>query len=182
MQMIPEAWQNQSKMYGEKRAFYEWAACLMEPWDGPALFTFSDGRYIGASLDRNGLRPCRFYITNDNRMICASEVGTIAIDPAKIVQKGRLMPGKMLLVDTEAGKVVDDGDLKASLCAIKPYRQWLDKHLITMEMVRKNYFIKNSGFVGNFLDASPIHEDKRMLIFGFNYETLNMIISPMVCA
>lgn len=168
--MIPEAWQNQRRgMSYEKRAFYEWAACLMEPWDGPALFTFADGRYIGATLDRNGLRPCRFYVTKSGQMICASEVGTIAIPSSEIVSKGRLQPGKMLLVDTERGIIVDDTDLKEEVCSAMPYRSWLDSRLITMENVRRSYFIKNSGFVGNFLDSSPIHHDKRMLIFGFRY-------------
>ncbi|KAJ3393692.1 glutamate synthase [NADH] [Lobulomyces angularis] len=179
MMMIPEAWQNQTSMSQQKKAFYEWAACLMEPWDGPALFTFSDGRYIGASLDRNGLRPCRFYITENDRMICASEVGTIFVDPKTIVKKGRLQPGKMLLVDTLEGRVVGDKELKDKICSEKPFGKWIEDNLITMTQVREHFFKKNSGFIGNFLDTTKIHEDKRMLVFGFNFECLNMIIVPM---
>ncbi|KAJ3214001.1 glutamate synthase [NADH], partial [Clydaea vesicula] len=179
MMMIPEAWQNQKNMSQQKKDFYQWAACLMEPWDGPALFTFSDGRYIGASLDRNGLRPCRFYITENDRMICASEVGTIFVDAKTIVKKGRLQPGKMLLVDTLEGRVVGDKELKDKICSDKPFGKWIDNGLITMKQVRDHFLTKNSGFIGNFLDTTKIHEDKRMLVFGFNYECLNMIIVPM---
>ncbi|KAK5047400.1 glutamate synthase [NADH], partial [Cryomyces antarcticus] len=114
MMMVPEAWQGNRSMDPAKQAFYEWASCMMEPWDGPALFTFADGRYCGANLDRNGLRPCRYYVTDDDRIVCASEVGTIQIDPERIVQKGRLQPGRMLLVDTVAGRIVDDSELKAT--------------------------------------------------------------------
>lgn len=106
MVMIPEAWQNNPLMEPEKKAFYQWAASIMEPWDGPALFIFADSRYCGASLDRNGLRPCRFYLTNEDIMVCASEVGTLRVDPETVVQKGRLQPGKMLLVDTVEGRIV----------------------------------------------------------------------------
>ena len=115
MIMVPEAWQGNPAMDPAKSAFYEWAACQMEPWDGPALFTFSDGRYCGANLDRNGLRPCRFYVMDDDRIVCASEVGTIAIDPERVMQKGRLQPGKMLLVDTLAGRIIDDAELKQTV-------------------------------------------------------------------
>ena len=113
MLMVPEAWQGSEKDPA-KVAFYQWAACLMEPWDGPALFTFCDGRYCGANLDRNGLRPCRWVTTNDDIMVCASEVGTVAIPPETITAKGRLRPGRMLLVDTVEGRIVDDRELKSS--------------------------------------------------------------------
>ena len=132
MIMVPEAWQDNVAMDPEKAAFYEWAACQMEPWDGPALFTFADGRYCGANLDRNGLRPCRYYITDDDRIICASEVGTIIIDPERIVQKGRLQPGKMLLVDTLAGRIVDDAELKRTVSGRQDFRSWLHQELLTL--------------------------------------------------
>src|SRR5215469_11473335 len=132
MLMIPEAWQGNRGMDPTKQAFYEWAACMMEPWDGPALFTFSDGRYCGANLDRNGLRPCRYYVTDDDRIICASEVGTIPIEPEHIMQKGRLQPGKMLLVDTEAGRIVDDTELKQTVASRHDFSAWIQKQLISM--------------------------------------------------
>ena len=179
MMMIPEAWQNQPDMEPEKKAFYEWAACLMEPWDGPALFTFSDGRYVGASLDRNGLRPCRFYITNEDMMVCASEVGTIAMDPDVIVSKGRLQPGKMLLVDTVEGRVVDDHELKMDICNHRPFGTWVDKNLLTMEGLCE-WMKKNVRQKKHVLDLNSVTEDKRMLAFGFTLEQLTMIITPMV--
>lgn len=179
MMMVPEAWQNQPNMEPEKRAFYEWAACLMEPWDGPALFTFSDGRYVGASLDRNGLRPCRFYITKDNTMICASEVGTIYVDPLTIVSKGRLQPGKMLLVDTLEGRVVDDKELKLNICAKKPFGKWIKEEMVTMSAL-KDWVIRSGRWRKHTLDPFSVTEDKRMLAFGFTIEHLNMVIAPMV--
>ena len=106
MTMVPEAWQNDPAMDLEKKNFYRWASCTMEPWDGPALVTFSDGRYVGAILDRNGLRPSRFYVTTDNIMVMASEVGVYDAPAEKVVQKGRLMPGKMLLVDTAEKRII----------------------------------------------------------------------------
>ncbi|ODQ81455.1 hypothetical protein BABINDRAFT_159742 [Babjeviella inositovora NRRL Y-12698] len=138
MVLIPEAWQNNPDIDPQKKAFYEWAACLMEPWDGPALFTFADGRYCGANLDRNGLRPCRFYVTDDDMMVCASEVGVIPLDAARIVQKGRLQPGRMLLVDTKEGKIVDDRELKQMVARKFDFRSWVLANLITMpELQRK---------------------------------------------
>ncbi|KAF0453232.1 glutamate synthase [Gigaspora margarita] len=179
MMMIPEAWQNNFAMEPEKRAFYQWAACLMEPWDGPALFTFSDGRYCGASLDRNGLRPCRFYITTDDLMICASEVGTIGIEPERIVKKGRLQPGKMLLVDTEEGRVVDDKELKLSVATKANFRSWLDKYMITLDNVIEK--IKSTGNgISVELDDIPVSEDPRLQAFGYTIEQLNLLVLPML--
>ncbi|RIB13583.1 nucleophile aminohydrolase [Gigaspora rosea] len=179
MMMIPEAWQNNFAMEPEKRAFYQWAACLMEPWDGPALFTFSDGRYCGASLDRNGLRPCRFYITTDDLMICASEVGTIGIEPERIVKKGRLQPGKMLLVDTEEGRVVDDKELKLSVASKANFRSWLDKYMITLDNVIEK--IKSTGNgISVELDDIPVSEDPRLQAFGYTIEQLNLLVLPML--
>ncbi|KAI9209677.1 uncharacterized protein BJ171DRAFT_436843 [Polychytrium aggregatum] len=179
MMMVPEAWQNQPNMEPEKRAFYEWAACLMEPWDGPALFTFSDGRYVGACLDRNGLRPCRYYTTEDDIMICASEVGTINVDPATITAKGRLQPGRMLLVDTEQGRIVDDNELKMEICAQKPFANWITENMIRLDDVRA-WAKENGLYTRAPLDEAKIFEDKKLLAFGFSLEQLNMIISPMV--
>ncbi|KAJ1666767.1 glutamate synthase [NADH] [Coemansia sp. RSA 1646] len=173
MVMVPEAWQNNPLMPAEKRAFYEWASCIMEPWDGPALFTFSDGRYCGASLDRNGLRPCRYYITKDDRMICASEVGTVKIDPATIVQKGRLMPGRMLLVDTKAGTIVDDEKLKIRYAQQYPFQQWIDKNQITLKHLDPSH-------KPAVVDDTPVSRDRRLRVFGYSAEQLNLILAPMV--
>ncbi|KAJ1943630.1 glutamate synthase [NADH], partial [Linderina macrospora] len=173
MVMVPEAWQNNPAMPAEKRAFYEWASCIMEPWDGPALFTFSDGRYCGASLDRNGLRPCRYYITKDDRMICASEVGTVKIDPELVQEKGRLMPGRMLIVDTKAGEVVDDEKLKLGFAQRRPFRQWLDRNQITLAHLQPN--TKPVA-----IDDEPISRDRRLRVFGYSAEQLNLILGPMV--
>ncbi|KAJ2415214.1 glutamate synthase [NADH] [Coemansia sp. RSA 2530] len=173
MVMVPEAWQNNPTMPSAKRAFYEWASCVMEPWDGPALLTFSDGRYCGASLDRNGLRPCRYYITSDDRMICASEVGTVDIDPAMVVEKGRLMPGRMLLVDTREGVVVDDEKLKLQHAQRYPFQQWLDTHQIKISHLA----VKDAATVD---DQVPVSQDRRMRAFGYSAEFLNLILGPMV--
>lgn len=176
MVMVPEAWQNHPHMDPTKRAFYEWASCIMEPWDGPALLTFSDGRYCGASLDRNGLRPCRYYVTSDDRMICASEVGTVKIDPKLVVQKGRLMPGRMLLVDTKQGTIVDDEKLKLQYAQQYPFQDWLDKNQIKLEALPTDS--------GNTTQASiskvPLSEDRRLRAFGYSAEQLNLILQPMV--
>ncbi|ORX71905.1 glutamate synthase [Linderina pennispora] len=144
-------------MPAEKRAFYEWASCIMEPWDGPALFTFSDGRYCGASLDRNGLRP----------------VGTVKIAPELVQSKGRLMPGRMLLVDTKAGEVVDDEKLKLGFAQRRPFRQWLDQNQITLSQLPVS--AKPVA-----IDQEPISRDRRLRVFGYSAEQLNLILGPMV--
>lgn len=125
MTMVPEAWQNDKTMPQEKRDFYQWSACVMEPWDGPALISFTDGRYIGAVLDRNGLRPSRFYVTADNLLIMASEVGVYDTDPSNVILKSRLKPGRMLLVDTEEKTLIQDVQLKSHIARSRPHSQWL---------------------------------------------------------
>ena len=120
MMMIPEAWQQHPNMPAEKRAFYEYHSCLMEPWDGPASIAFTDGTYIGAVLDRNGLRPSRYYITDDDKCLMASEVGVLPIDPGSIVKKGRLQPGKMFLIDFDEGRMIPDEELKKEFAARAP--------------------------------------------------------------
>src|SRR5690606_25620176 len=124
MMMIPEAWQNHESMPEAKRAFYEYHSCLMEPWDGPASIAFTDGHYIGAVLDRNGLRPSRYYLTHDDRVIMASEVGVLPLDPRLIKEKGRLQPGRMFLIDFEQGRLIPDEELKAELSSRRPYAEW----------------------------------------------------------
>lgn len=177
MMMIPEAWQNNQLMEPEKRAFYQWSASLMEPWDGPALFIFSDGRYCGASLDRNGLRPCRFYITSEDIMICASEVGTMKVDSELIVKKGRLQPGKMLLVDTVEGRVVDDKELKLTTARRQEFGRWIGEQRVTLEEV----IIKNGQTFEVTLDETTVHTDARLKAFGYSFEQLNLLMIPMVC-
>lgn len=177
MMMVPEAWQGNQAMDAEKKAFYEYAACLMEPWDGPALFTFADGRYCGANLDRNGLRPCRFYVTDDDRIICASEVGTIPIEPERVIQKGRLQPGKMLLVDTEAGRIIDDSELKHQVATRQPFQQWLDKHLLKLPNVIEE--ISQKEDLGFELSEHSIQEDPFLSAYGYSFEQVSLLLGPM---
>ena len=180
MMLVPEAWQDQPNIDPKKAAFYEWAGCLMEPWDGPALFTFADGRYCGANLDRNGLRPCRFYIMDDDRIICASEVGTIGIEPEKIVQKGRLQPGKMLLVDTVAGRIIDDKELKHQVSSRMDFQLWVDKHLLRLPTLVEK--VDKFGIsLKAALDNSSVQNDVRLLAFGYSFEQVSLLLGPMVC-
>lgn len=180
MLLVPEAWQDNVAMEPEKAAFYEWAACIMEPWDGPALFAFADGRYCGANLDRNGLRPCRFYVTDDDRIICGSEVGTISIDPDRVVRKGRLQPGKMLLVDTVAGRIVDDKELKLTVSNRHDFKSWIDLQLLTLPDVYEE--LKVSGTDLSYrLDEVRLQGDQRLLAFGYSFEQVSLLLGPMVC-
>src|SRR5438552_7506277 len=133
MLIVPEAWAGNPLMDEDRRAFYEYHAALMEPWDGPAAMAVSDGRQIGATLDRNGLRPARYVVTDDDYIVMASEVGVLDIPEHKIVKKWRLQPGKMLLVDLEQGRIVDDDDLKRELASTKPYREWIDRTRVALE-------------------------------------------------
>ena len=178
MLMVPEAWQDNLAMDPAKAAFYEYAACLMEPWDGPALFTFSDGRYCGANLDRNGLRPCRYYVTDDDRIVCASEVGTIMIDPEKIVQKGRLQPGKMLLVDTVAGRIVDDAELKHSVSSRQNFRSWIQKELLTLPAIYSQLEERGTD-LGYKLNDVGVQEDPMLKAFGYSFEQVSLLLGPM---
>ena len=122
MMMIPEAWQQHAEMSEQKRAFYEFQSCLMEPWDGPASIAFTDGHYIGAVLDRNGLRPSRYYITDDDRCIMASEVGVLPVDPERVIEKGRLRPGRIFLIDFERGRMIPDEEIKIEWVAAATLR------------------------------------------------------------
>src|SRR6476661_7665045 len=133
LMMIPEAWENHATMSAEKRAFYRYHSSLMEPWDGPASIAFTDGTVIGAVLDRNGLRPSQYWVTDDDRVIMASEAGVVDVDPARVVSKGRLQPGKMFLVDTAKGRIVGDEELKSELANERPYQQWLEQGLVHLD-------------------------------------------------
>ncbi|MDQ1482369.1 MAG: glutamate synthase large chain, partial [Actinomycetota bacterium] len=133
LMMIPEAWENHEEMDPARRAFYEFHATFIEPWDGPACVTFTDGTVIGAVLDRNGLRPGRYWVTDDGLVVLASETGVLDLDPSRVVRKGRLQPGKMFLVDTEHGRIVSDDEVKSTLAAENPYEEWLHAGLINLE-------------------------------------------------
>lgn len=178
MMLVPEAWQNNDLMEPEKKAFYKWASCLQEPWDGPALFTFSDGRYCGANLDRNGLRPCRFVVTSDDIMVCASEVGTIYLDPATIVMKGRLKPGRMLLVDTKEGRIVDDKELKLATARKRPFAAWAEEQILQLPNIMMKVARQHS--LTPIIDETSLASDPKLLAFGYTLEQLNMLMLPMI--
>ncbi|WEW61807.1 glutamate synthase [NADH] [Emydomyces testavorans] len=178
MMMVPEAWQDNAAMDPRKAAFYEWAACLMEPWDGPALFTFSDGRYCGANLDRNGLRPCRYYVTDDDRIICASEVGTIAIDPERVIEKGRLQPGRMLLVDTAAGRIIDDAELKRTVANRQPFEEWIESHLLSLPHIHQK-LINDKVNLAPTIDDDTVQQDPHLKAFGYSFEQVSLLLGPM---
>src|SRR5439155_2753411 len=133
MMMIPEPWSNHETMDDNRRAFYQYHSCLMEPWDGPAAIAFTDGKQMGAVLDRNGLRPARYIITDDDHVIMASEAGVLPVPEEKIVRKWRLQPGKMLLIDLEEGRIIDDAEIKQKLAGQHPYAEWLKSTQVQLE-------------------------------------------------
>ncbi|XP_073951768.1 uncharacterized protein [Choristoneura fumiferana] len=180
MTMVPEAWQNDPTMPKEKRDYYQWASCAMEPWDGPALVSFTDGRYIGAILDRNGLRPSRFYVTSENILVMASEVGVYDVDPEKVIHKSRLKPGRMLLVDTVEQKIIQDVELKMKIASSRPHSQWLQEQ-ITLEDIHKSVGTKNCAVTSNG-DHGVITglADRRLSLYGYTIETINMLLLPML--
>ncbi len=170
MMMIPEPWTKHESISAEKKAFYEYHSCLMEPWDGPASIAFTDGRKIGAVLDRNGLRPSRYYVTKDDLVIMASEVGVLDLPAERILQKGRLQPGRMFLIDTEEGRIVADEELKHRIACEQPYRAWLNENLIRLADV------PDPGIA-----AQPDHETilQRQSAFGYTFEDLRLLMVPM---
>jgi len=170
MMMIPEPWTKHESMSPEKKAFYEYHSCLMEPWDGPASIAFTDGKRIGAVLDRNGLRPSRYYVTKDDLVIMASEVGVLDIPAERILQKGRLQPGRMFLIDTEQGRIVADEELKQKIATEQPYRKWLDENLIKLADV------PDPGILPELNHETVI---QRQLAFGYSFEDLRILMLPM---
>jgi len=170
MMMIPEPWSNHETMSDEKKAFYEFHSCLMEPWDGPASIAFTDGTMIGAVLDRNGLRPSRYYVTKDDLVIMASEVGVLEIPPDRVLTKGRLQPGRMFLVDTQAGRIIADEEIKQQIVTAQPYRKWLDEHMLELGQLPE---------ISNL--PEPDHESvlQRQQAFGYTFEDLRIIMTPM---
>jgi glutamate synthase (NADPH/NADH) large chain len=170
MMMIPEPWAGHESMNEKKRAFYEYHACLMEPWDGPASIAFTDGVRIGATLDRNGLRPSRYWVTKDGLVVLASEVGVLDVPADRILQKGRLQPGRMFLVDTEEGRIVADEEIKLRTANEKPYALWLRDNLVTLQEVPEAPDVHG-------VDHETVHQ--RQLAFGYTREDLEQIVAPM---
>lgn len=170
LMMIPEAWQQHTNMSAEKRAFYEYNSCLIEPWDGPASIAFTDGTCIGAVLDRNGLRPSRYYITDDDKCIMASEVGVVPVDPARVIEKGRLQPGRIFLIDFEKGRMIPDEELKSDLAARRPYATWLKEQRLELSDLGEHS--------GLGLDSETLMP--RMQAFGYTQETMQFMLQPMI--
>ena len=172
LMMIPEAWENHESMSPEKRAFYRFHASLMEPWDGPASIAFTDGTVMGAVLDRNGLRPSRYWVTADGLVIMASEAGVLEVEPSQVVKKGRLEPGRMFLVDTAQGRIVDDEEIKTGLAAAEPYREWLADGLIHLEDLP----------VRDVLSPVRASQVQQQRVFGWTEEEVRILIMPMARA
>jgi glutamate synthase (ferredoxin) len=176
MMMIPEPWARHQTMSEEKRAFYEYHSCLMEPWDGPAAIAFTDGRQIGAVLDRNGLRPARYTVTKDDLVVLASEVGVLDIPAGQVKFKGRLQPGRMLLVDTINGRIISDESLKHQMASAQPYRRWLDKNLIYLDTLPQASDASTEPLPAGISQASLV---QRQQAFGYTFEDLRIILGPM---
>ncbi len=170
MMMVPEPWSSHESMSDEKKAFYEYHGCLIEPWDGPASIAFTDGVQIGATLDRNGLRPSRYYVTKDDQVIMASEVGVLDIPPDRVLQKGRLQPGRMFLVDTKLGRIVADEEIKEKIAAERPYRTWLQQGLVDLESLPEPPHVHAPDHATVLL---------RQQAFGYTFEDLRIILAPM---
>jgi glutamate synthase (ferredoxin) len=170
MMMIPEPWSNHESMDEEKRAFYQYHSSLMEPWDGPASIAFTDGTQIGAVLDRNGLRPSRYYVTKNDLVVMASEAGVLDLPPEEIVQKGRLQPGRMFLVDTAQGRIIDDEEIKRTVATEHPYRRWLDEHLVHLRDLPPAPEVPASD---------PDSLLQRQIAFGYTFEDQRVLLEPM---
>ncbi|WP_028635899.1 glutamate synthase large subunit [Nocardioides sp. URHA0032] len=169
LMMIPEAWENHAEMDAKRRAFYEFHSALMEPWDGPACVVFTDGSQIGAVLDRNGLRPSRYWVTDDGLVVLASEVGVLDIDPATVVRKGRLQPGRMFLVDTDEHRIIEDEEIKSELAAEHPYDEWLHAGLIHLgDVPEREHIVHTHASV-----------TRRQQVFGYTEEELRILLTPM---
>ena len=171
MMLVPEAWDGNDAMDEQRKAFYEYHAAIMEPWDGPASISFTDGKIVGATLDRNGLRPSRYWVLNDDTVIMASEAGVLDIDQAKVVSKGRLQPGKMFVVDMEQGRIIPDEEVKAEICSRQPYQEWLDENKIKSEKLPQS--------IRPYQHYSEETLLKRQITFGYTSEDLRMILAPM---
>ena len=172
MMMIPEAWEKHSDIEPRRKSFYEYHSMLIEPWDGPAAVIFTDGSLAGATLDRNGLRPGRYIITEDGLVVLASEIGVVDIDPSKIVRKGRLQPGRMFLVDTEAGRIIEDDEIKSEIAALEPWDKWLSENRINLRDLPEREHIAHT----------PSSVNRRQRTFGYTEEELRILLRPMALA
>lgn len=170
MMVVPEAWEKHQNMSPEKRAFYEYNSCIMEPWDGPASIPFTDGNVIGALLDRNGLRPSRYTLTKSGFVIMSSEIGVLDIDPEDVIKHGRLEPGKMFLVDMNAGRIIEDDEVKHDIVTKRPYQKWLDQNLLPLASI---------PYTNNPLPVEALDYETRQRMFGYTHEDLKTIINPM---
>ncbi|MCM4157459.1 glutamate synthase large subunit [Gramella sp. AN32] len=170
MMMVPEAWEKHPSMSDEKKAFYEYNSCIMEPWDGPASIPFTDGNYIGALLDRNGLRPSRYTVTKDGYVIMSSETGVLEIKPENVLKHGRLEPGRMFLVDMNEGRIIEDKEVKDSVVNRLPYREWLNENLLPLAKVK---------YTGNQTPVEKTDFKTRLKLFGYTHEDISTIITPM---
>ncbi|GEN79066.1 glutamate synthase large subunit [Actinotalea fermentans] len=169
LMMIPEAWENNASLDPDVRAFYQYHSTLIEPWDGPAALAFTDGTVIGAVLDRNGLRPGRYWVTDDGLVVLASETGVLPIAPDRVVRKGRLEPGRMFLVDTGSGRIIEDHEIKAQLAAQRPYAQWVAEHTISLDQLPEREHVQHT----------PASVRRRQRAFGYTEEELTMLLTPM---
>ncbi len=170
MMMVPEAWEKHKSMDPAKKAFYQYNACIMEPWDGPASIPFTDGKFIGALLDRNGLRPSRYTVTKDGYVVMSSEVGVLDIDPANVEKHGRLEPGRMFLVNMDEGRIIEDEEIKTQVATARPYQEWLDENLLPLAKV---------PYTGNHLEVESENYETRLRVFGYTQEDFKTIILPM---
>ncbi|MES2733560.1 MAG: glutamate synthase large subunit [Bacteroidota bacterium] len=172
MMLIPEAWQEDTKMDDTKRAFYEYHASLMEPWDGPASVCFTDGHLVGATLDRNGLRPSRYCLTSDDRLIMASEAGALPVDQSKVILKGRLQPGRMFVADLEQGRIISDEEIKKAVCSQQPYRQWLNENELHLDNLP-------DPAVSTQPHDSGLSLLQKQQVFGYTSEDIKIVLQPM---
>ena len=170
MMVVPEAWEKHQTMSDDKKAFYEYNACIMEPWDGPASIPFTDGNVIGALLDRNGLRPSRYTLTKSGFVIMSSEIGVLEIKPEDVIQHGRLEPGKMFLVDMNEGRIIEDDEIKNTIVTKRPYKQWLDENLVQLAQI---------PYTHNSIPVESVDFETRQRLFGYTLEDLKTIINPM---
>ena len=170
MMMVPEAWEKDSSMDEDKKAFYQYNACIMEPWDGPASVPFTDGNFIGALLDRNGLRPSRYTVTKNGNVVMSSEIGVLNIKPENVVKHGRLEPGKMFLVDMNAGRIIEDEEIKKEIISKKPYKKWVNENVLPLV---------NIPYTNNTIPSEVTDYKTRLRLFGYTTEEISTIISPM---
>ncbi len=179
MTLVPEAWQNDNTMSALKKEYYQWSSFAMEPWDGPALFTFTDGRYIGAMLDRNGLRPSRYYLLKNNHLIMASEVGVVDVNGLEIAKKGGLKPGHMLLIDTLNREIINDEKFKTELFDLRRVQNCLS-NIIYLKDLYKQYNSEKGELQKFIPSVLNTDKDRRLQLFGYSEDEINLCLIPMI--